>query len=100
MKEGSIMSQTATITLPNRFDYSSHRQFSQDQTTHLENADVNEIVLDFSRVEYLDSSALGMMVMMQKKATTANKQVCIKGARGSTEEILKMANMQKLFKFI
>ena len=94
------MSQTATIILPNRFDYSNHRQFSQEQSVHLENASITEIILDFSRVEYLDSSALGMMVMMQKKATGANKKVAIKGARGSTEEILTMANMQKLFTFI
>lgn len=94
------MSQIATIVLPSRFDYSYHRQFSQEQTAHLDNVEIKEIVLDFSRVEYLDSSALGMMVMMQKKSVAANKEVCIKGAKGSTAEILSMANMQKLFKFI
>jgi len=94
------MSQAAIIILPNRFDYSYHRQFSQEQTANLDNAAIKEIVLDFSRVEYLDSSALGMMVMMQKKAVNANKEVCVKGAKGSTAEILNMANMQKLFKFI
>lgn len=58
---------SATITLSGRFDYSYHRQFSQEQTVLLNTDVLQEIILDFSRVEYLDSSALGMMVMLQKK---------------------------------
>jgi HptB-dependent secretion and biofilm anti anti-sigma factor len=66
----------------------------------LEDLSCKEIVLDFSQVEYLDSSALGMMVLLQKKASGQNIKVKIKGARGATDDILKMANMQKLFEFI
>ena len=94
------MSESATIRLPSRFDYSSHRQFVEDYTREFENEAASEIILDFSQVDYLDSSALGMMVLMQKKGQAKNKKVKIKGARGATEEILKMANMQKIIEFI
>ncbi len=94
------MSEIETLRLPTSFDYSFHRQFSEQYTAMLENGACREILLDFSQVEYLDSSALGMMVLLQKRAAAQQIQVRVKGARGATEEILKMANMQKIFEFL
>jgi anti-anti-sigma factor len=94
------MSDIEVLRLPSRFDYSYHRQFGEMYAPLLESEACKEVVLDFTQVEYLDSSALGMMVLLQKKFSTSNKKVKIKGARGATDEILKMANMPKLFEFI
>jgi anti-anti-sigma factor len=58
---------------------------------------VTTIDLEFSRVGYLDSSALGMMVMLQKKAKIQNVSIRIKGPRESTKEILQIANFEQLF---
>lgn len=94
------MSELETLRLPSRFDYSFHRQFGELYSPLIDNLSCKEIILDFTQVEYLDSSALGMMVLLQKKFATNNRKIRIKGARGATEEILKMANMQKIFEFI
>jgi anti-anti-sigma factor len=94
------MSELETLRLPSRFDYSYHRQFGEMYTPLIESPVCKEIILDFTQVEYLDSSALGMMVLLQKKFSTGGRKVRVKGARGATEEILKMANMQKIFEFI
>ena len=94
------MSEIETLRLPSRFDYSYHRQFGELYLPFVESATCKEIVLDFSQVEYIDSSALGMMVLLNKKVSDQNKKIKIKGARGATDEILKMANMQKLFEFL
>ena len=94
------MSEIETLRLPSRFDYSYHRQFGEMYTPLIENSVCKELILDFTQVEYLDSSALGMMVLLHKKFSNHNRKVKIKGARGATEEILKMANMQKIFEFI
>jgi HptB-dependent secretion and biofilm anti anti-sigma factor len=94
------MSEIASIRLPSRFDYSFHKQFGESYAPMLDDSSIKEVVLDFSQVEYLDSSALGMMVLMQKKMFSKSVKVKIRGARGATDEILKMANMNKLFEFI
>lgn len=94
------MTEVETLRLPSRFDYSYHRQFGEMYAPLVESAICKEIILDFTQVEYLDSSALGMMVLLQKKFSNNNRKIRIKGARGATEEILKMANMQKIFDFI
>ncbi len=94
------MAEQKVIRLPSRFDYACHRTFGDAYEIFLGEVSVKVIVLDFSLVEYLDSSALGMMVVMQKKLTAKNKQVKIKGAQGTANDILKMANMNKLFEFL
>lgn len=95
------MSSAEVILLPKRFDYSYHRQFGELYTPLLENANCKAIVLDFNDVEYLDSSALGMMVLLQNKfVSKADRQIKIKSAHGATLDILTVANMQKIFEFI
>lgn len=94
------MTTAANIILPNRFDYGYHKEFQQQCGESIDNSSVTEIVFDFSRVEYVDSAALGMMMMWQRRATAANKKMCIKGAKGATAQILEMANMQRIFKYI
>jgi HptB-dependent secretion and biofilm anti anti-sigma factor len=94
------MSEIESIRLPSRFDYSFHKQFGEIYAPLLDDATIKEVILEFGLVEYLDSSALGMMVLMQKKMFAKNIRVKIKGARGATDEILKMANMNKLFEFV
>ena len=98
--KGTAMSQQAKVILPSRFDYGYHKEFQRQCTEYLDNQSITEIVFDFSRVEYLDSAALGMMMMWQRRAAASNKKMYIKGAKGATAQILAMANMQRIFDYI
>lgn len=91
---------TATVVLPNRFDYGYHKEFQRQCTEHIEDKTIDGIIFDFSRVEYVDSAALGMMMMWQRRASASNKKMFIKGAKGATAQILEMANMQRIFEYI
>lgn len=88
----------STITLPERFDFNYHSTFTGAYPKLLENSESRTLVLDFSRVTYLDSSALGMMVLVNKKAKAAGKEVVISNAKGPALEILKVANFDQKFK--
>jgi HptB-dependent secretion and biofilm anti anti-sigma factor len=94
------MNEQVTITLPSRFDYSYHKEFQALCAKSIDDAEVKHIIFDFSRVEYLDSAALGMMMMWQRRADVANKKMMIKGAKGTAAQILSVANMQKIFEYI
>lgn len=85
------------IHVPERFDFSYHKTFTEQYQNVLNDNGVREVALDFSKVGYLDSSALGMMVLFQKKAKQMNIKVRIKGARASAKEILQIANFDRLF---
>ena len=90
------MSEKA-LQIPERFDFGYHREFTDQYQTLLEDNSVTKIALDFSRVGYLDSSALGMMVLFQKKAKGKSVSVRIRGAKDSAKEILQIANFDRLF---
>ncbi|MDR7090763.1 STAS domain-containing protein [Cellvibrio fibrivorans] len=94
------MSKHAGVVLPNKFDYGYHAEFQRQCSMCIDDATIEGIVFDFSRVEYLDSAALGMMLMWQRRAAAANKKMMIKGAKGATAQILAMANMQRIFEYI
>lgn len=94
------MSDQAVVILPNRFDYGYHKEFQRKCTECIDGDGINKIVFDFSAVEYLDSAALGMMMMWQRRAAATNKKMYIKGATGATAQILAMANMQRIFDYI
>jgi anti-anti-sigma factor len=89
-----------TLQLPERFDFGYLSEFTEQYQARLADESVTEITLDFSRVEYLDSSALGMMVMFQKKAKSQNVPVKIKGAKDSAKDILQVANFDRLFNIV
>ncbi|GAB5380142.1 MAG: STAS domain-containing protein [Aliiglaciecola sp.] len=93
------MAEVQTINIPQRFDFSHHKPFTEQYQKFLDEAECKKIVMDFSRTEYLDSSALGMMVLLNKKAKGVGKQVTVRGAKDNTKEILVIANFDKLFPF-
>ena len=58
----------ARIRLNGRFDFSAHRIFRESYTPSLDAGSVAELEIDLDQVDYLDSSALGMLLMLREKA--------------------------------
>ena len=65
----------SVIRLLGRFDFNSHREFREAVEQALGTEDSTEVAVDLGSVEYLDSSALGMLLMLRDKAQGAGKTV-------------------------
>lgn len=88
----------ATIRLSGRFDFNAHREFRQAVDTVLAAGELTEIRVDLGGVDYLDSSALGMLLMVRDKAKSAgNRTVVLCNAKGGVKHVLDIANFGKLF---
>lgn len=87
----------ATIKLSGRFDFNTHREFRGAYEPLVTDAQVGAVTVDFSAVDYLDSSALGMLLMLRDKMGGANKEVGLSGVRGNVKQVLDIANFGKLF---
>lgn len=87
----------AVISLEGRFDFNRHREFRGVCDEALGASGVREVEVDFARVDYIDSSALGMLLMLRDNARLANKTVRLVNCRGSVRQILDIANFAKLF---
>jgi anti-anti-sigma factor len=97
----SILTQhqdgTARITISERFDSGLYQNFKKAYLPLLDNRAVQTIEVDISQVPYLDSGALGMLVLLNESAKNANKRVSLISLPGPVADVLKIANVDKLF---
>lgn len=90
----------ARIKLAGRFDFNSHREFRAAYEPLLDKADVRTLVVDLAGVDYLDSSALGMLLMVRDKANSSSKTIMLANAQSGVKQVLDIANFSKLFKMV
>ncbi len=84
------------IKLNGRFTFDKHKDFRlaiKDQLT----GKSRNIEIDFGQVDYLDSSALGMLLLAREQASQAGKTVALTNCRGNVKAVLDVANFQRLF---
>lgn len=93
-KEGS----QAVIKLSGRFDFNTHRDFRAAYEPLVGDPALRDVVVDFQSVDYLDSSALGMLLMLRDKITGSGKEVVLGNVGGNVKQVLEIANFGKLFK--
>ena len=89
----------AIIQLQGRFDFNAHREFREVVDSALASAE-REIQVDLGGVDYLDSSALGMLLMLRDKAKAASREVSLARCTGAVKQVLDIANFGKLFRII
>lgn len=87
----------ATLSLSGRFDFNTHRDFRNAYESILKVGGVNKLTIDLGGVDYLDSSALGMLLLLNEKAGAANTKVVISNSQANVRQILEIANFHKLF---
>lgn len=88
---------TAKIAMAGRFDFNSHRLFRDAYQQILDNQAIKEMEIDLGAVDYLDSSALGMLLLLREKTVAANKTMALTNCRGVVQQVLEVANFNKLF---
>jgi len=88
--------KSATLKISGRFDFSLHNEFRKaykDVTLKS-----GQYVVDLSATEYLDSSALGMLLLLKEHADSQSCTVNIVGFNAEIKEILTIASFDKIFK--
>ncbi|MCE5180829.1 MAG: STAS domain-containing protein [Betaproteobacteria bacterium] len=85
------------LHLNGRFDFSSHRDFKNAHDVVLQTEGLREVVVDLTEVEYMDSSALGMLLLLREKANLSNIDVSLRSCDGFVQQILEVANFQNIF---
>ncbi|HEX8986576.1 MAG TPA: STAS domain-containing protein [Rhodocyclaceae bacterium] len=87
------------IGVPVRFDFSLMRYFRSTVEEAVHRHPGNEIVVDLAKTNYLDSAALGMLLVLRDHARRGGKSVVLSRATGAVRSSLDVANFGKLFEF-
>lgn len=93
----SINDGTAVFILRGKFDFSQYSVFKDEQVRVLEKPEVRHVVLDFSGLDYLDSAALGILLVLKDRASERKQTVAIRNASGVVREILDVAHFDRMF---
>ncbi|TXR53407.1 STAS domain-containing protein [Reinekea thalattae] len=94
----STQGEKITIQVSGRFDFSSHQEFRQIYENV--SADVSLYTVDMKDATYLDSSALGMLLLMRDYAGGDNARIDIINCNDDVKKILIISNFGQLFNIV
>jgi len=86
-----------TIVLNDRLDFSSHGAF-RDTYRSLDPSQF-EITIDFKNTSYIDSAALGMLLVLRERAGGSRARITLKSCRAEVQQIMDITHFEELFKF-
>jgi anti-anti-sigma factor len=84
-----------TIKLAGRLDFAMHQAFSEAYSSHAPDR-VQQYILDMRALTYLDSSALGMLLLLKDHASKTAK-ISIINCSKDVSKIFEIANFNQLF---
>jgi anti-anti-sigma factor len=88
---------TLTITPDGRFDFKIHREF-RDAYANADGA--RHYVINLGRTDYLDSSALGMLLLLREHAGGDRADIRILNCKPDVYTIFQIANFHRLFTLV
>ena len=97
-REFSADGKELTIFLEEKFDFGKVQDFRLAYSQGSEG--INSIVINLQKTDYMDSSALGMLLNMQKSLSASVKSFKITQCRPQVLKILQIARFGKKFEIV
>lgn len=90
------------ISIKGRFNFEMHSQFRTAYQSETSGGSKRggKFIIDLTGAEYIDSSALGMLLLLREEAGGNEANIEIVNARPEIRKILETANFQRLFKIL
>lgn len=82
-----------TISVRGRFDFAKHQEFRNSY----ENVKPDSVVVDLKDATYLDSSALGMLLLLRDHVGGDEPEIRLVNSSSDVKKILAISNFDKLF---
>ncbi|MEK6747971.1 MAG: STAS domain-containing protein [Pseudomonadota bacterium] len=89
--------KSVTIKIDGSFDFKLHREF-RDAYSQNKGASI-KFVVDLSNTTYMDSSALGMLLLLREHVGGDASRVMIVNRNPDIKKIFEISNFHQLFEF-
>ncbi len=87
--------QEAAIKVIGRFDFGCHQEFKHAYSQF--DPKSARITVDLSGTDYLDSAALGMLLVLRERAGGDESDITLKGCSADIQKILDVSRFAELF---
>ena len=94
-----IQDKTATLKLEGGFTYTQRKLF-QDTLKNLSAKNVEHIILDLAHVTFLDSAALGLLMITHRQLLADKRKLSLAYPQATVRQIIELANLQKTIPLI
>ena len=84
------------VALSGRFTFSDHAQF-RELLQHISEDGVRGVALNMAKVEYVDSAALGMLLLARDLAEERQSKLTITGAEGQVKKMFELSQFNTIF---
>jgi len=85
---------TTRIIIIDRFDYSIHTEF---RSAYKDTPKNSEFIIDMRQASYMDSSALGMLLLLREHLGDGASKISIIGCSPEIKKIFEISNFHALF---
>jgi anti-anti-sigma factor len=86
-----------SLEMSGSFTFADHRVFREILKKIEDDKTARKVIFRMERLEFVDSAALGMLLLAHDAASSAGKRLVIKGAAGQVKKMFALAHFQRLF---
>ncbi len=87
---------TINIDISGRFDFNLYQDF-RDAYKQVDNPAAASYNINMSGADYMDSSALGMLLLLRERAGGDKANISITGCNSEIKKIFSISNFERLF---
>ena len=85
------------IEMKGRFTFSDRELINNIITSIRENS-ITRVSIDMNSLEYMDSSSIGMLLILNDKAATLGSSIQIENAEGCVKALFDYSKLNEIFK--
>lgn len=96
--EYSTYVDTLKIIISGKFTHAVHPEFTSAYKS-LPPSNRRKYIIDLAAAEYMDSAALGMLLVLRERSGGDHSQITLSGAKDDVKKILDISGFERLFTF-
>lgn len=89
----------ARVLMKGQFTFADNSRF-RDLLVQLNDNPPGELILDVAKLEYIDSAALGMLLLLRDHLSDAGTEIILAGANGQVLKIFELSRFDELFELL
>ena len=95
----TIIGPVCNLNMQGKFTFSDHNNF-KEVIKVFDEGGINQVDIDLSQVEFVDSAALGLLLLIRDEAKKNSKKIILKQPQGQVKKMFEISRFYELFEVV